>query len=100
MESVPLLRSARPVTLAQAAEQLANLLRTSPAKPIERRDANQGYDFFYRLRGAGLNVELRSACWEHDAPQQDFRVSGLSVGGPAWQVLVEQGGWQPMAGDS
>ncbi|MCG6117560.1 MAG: hypothetical protein MEQ07_05115 [Aquimonas sp.] len=88
------------MSLAEAAEQLAGLLGTSRPKLIERRDANQGFDFFYRLRGAGLNVELRSARWEFDVPQQDFRVLGLSVGSPAWRVLVEQGGWRPVAAAS
>jgi hypothetical protein len=82
------------MTLAEAAECLAAVLGTGRPKWIELRLANQGYDFCYRLRGAGFDLELRSEDWQVDAPQSRFFLRGVSSTDPALRPLSEQAGWR------
>ncbi|WP_395792066.1 hypothetical protein [Aquimonas sp.] len=84
----------RPMTLAEAAECLAVALGTARPKWIEQRLANQGYDCFFRLRGAGFDMELRSEDWQVEAPQSGFLLRGVSSIDSALRPLSEQAGWR------
>jgi hypothetical protein len=82
------------MTLAEAAECLAAALGTARPKWIEQRLANQGYDRFYRLRGAGVDMELRSEDWPVESPHSRFFLLGVSSIDPVLRPLSEQAGWR------
>lgn len=93
------LRSPQPVTLADAAHQLASALGGVRLKWIERPLANQSHDFFYRLRGAGIDVELRCAGWQPELAQQAFQVSGRSAEVVMRRALAGSWGWTVGSGE-
>jgi hypothetical protein len=87
------LKSSQPLTLADAARQLAGALGGVRLKWIERPLANQSHDFYFRLRGAGMDVELRCAGWQPELAQQQFQLTGPSAEEVMRRALAGTGGW-------
>lgn len=85
------------MSLAEAADALARLLGAGAPTFIERYLANQDHDVFWRLRGRGLDLELRCDDWAPERARRLFRVSSDWAAAQGLQALLAPTGWQVQA---
>jgi hypothetical protein len=90
-------RAPREMSLAEAADALARLLGARAPTFIERSLANQDNDFLWRLRGRGLDLELRCDDWQPERVRRLFRVSCSRATAQGLQALLAPTGWQVQA---
>lgn len=90
-------RAPREMSLAEAADALARLLGAGAPTFIERSLANQDHDFLWRLRGRGLDLELRCDDWQAERARRLFLVSCDRATAQGLQALLAPTGWQVQA---
>jgi len=89
------LRLPAPLPLREAVERITDAQGAPAARYIERRFANQDFDFFYRIRHQGLQIGVRSSSWQPETLVQLLCVDDLPAEDPRCLTLGATLGWAP-----